>query len=98
MKRNRIVGSTQVRLWDIKMKVRLKSLKEILKMERAGEITTHHSDSGEWITVCTIGNPSHCQTFWYEDFGEEFLVVEHEKPISKAHYEIKKNIFVEENE
>ena len=75
------------------MKVKLKTLKQISKMEREGKITTHHSDSGEWITVCTKGNPSHCQTYWYEQFGDEFLVVDHKNPVSKDVYELRKEFF-----
>jgi len=75
------------------LKVKLKGLDEIKKMERAGKVTTHSSDSGEWITVCTVGNPAQCQTFWWDDFGKEYLVVDHENPISKEGYEVKKIFF-----
>jgi hypothetical protein len=88
-------------------KVRLKSLDEIEKLEKEGKIRLMNiSDSGEWRTY-GVGpgaerGPTYdrgvvyCKTFWYEEYGDEALVVDHPNPISKGDYNDFRILYEEE--
>ena len=77
-------------------KVKLKSREEFKKMERADEIEhIFTSDSGEITHYGTKGGISHIQSVWYDDYGDEYLIVDHPNPISKEAYEARKIFFDE---
>lgn len=77
-------------------KVRLKSQKAFKKLVRSGEIELLGvSDDGEVTHYGTKGNPSHILTVWWDSYGDEYLVVDHENPISKDSYEMRKVFFEE---
>ena len=68
-----------------------KEFKEMLKKGEIQLIST--SDSGEVAHYGTVGNPSHVMGVWWNDHGEEYLVVDHPNPISKDSYERMKVFF-----
>ena len=74
-----------------------KAAEEFKQMVRDGKIErVNVSDSGEWATYCTKSNPAFCMRFWWQDFGREYLVVDHDNPISKQNYENMKAFFDDE--
>lgn len=76
------------------MKVKLKTAKEFEKLAKAGEIEVIGcSDSGEITHYGTKGNPSHLKSVWFDDYGQEYLVVDHPNPISRESYENRKIFF-----
>ena len=76
------------------MKVRMKSMAELKKKVRAGEIElVHVSDSGEWMSYGVGKQPMTVKGFWWEDHEQEFLVVDHPNIISKDEYERLKPLF-----
>jgi hypothetical protein len=78
-------------------KVRLKSQEQIKRLLQNGEIQhIFTSDSGEISHYGTAGNPTNVQSIWWEEYGQEFAVVDHPNPISKENYEARK-IFFDEN-
>lgn len=79
-------------------KVKLKSHKELKGMVRRKEIERiFTSDDGEITYYGTGGNPSHIISVWYDNYGKEYLVVDHPRPISKDVYEQRKVFFNEED-
>lgn len=79
-------------------KARLKSKKEIKKLLREGKIKQHSiSDCGEITHYGTVGNPSAIMSIWWDEYGQEYLIVEHPNPISREAYESRK-IFFDESE
>ena len=80
------------------MKVKLKSAEEFQSMVRKNTILLQHaSDSGEVYHYGTVGNPSHILAVWYDEYGKEYLVVDHPNPISRESYEKRKVFFEEES-
>ena len=72
------------------MKVKLKNYDDLLRLVREGKIQHQCSDSGEWQHF-GVGNLY--QSFWFDDFGKEYLVVDHPKPLNKEVYEKTKILF-----
>ena len=92
------------------MRVKLKSQEEIKKMVREGKVSLwDSSDSGERTvygvplsgeTVKTdemgLSGPVVTMPVWFDDYGKEYLVVDHPSPISKEWFERVKILFEEE--
>ncbi len=77
-------------------KVMLKTYDEIKKMVRKKEVQMMNiGDSGELMHYGTIGNPSAVMSIWFDDYGTEYLVVDHPNLISKADFEARKIFFKE---
>lgn len=77
-------------------RVFLREKKEFRDMELNGKINhIFTSDDGEITHYGTIGNPSHIQSVWYGDYGQEYLIIDHPNPIAREVYETRK-IFFEE--
>lgn len=77
-------------------KVMLKTSEAIVKLIKNREVLPMHtSDSGEWTSYGVGENPTVVKTFWYDDHGKEFLVVDHPNPISKDEYDRLKILFNE---
>lgn len=79
------------------MKVTLKTHEEIKALIKAREIELmHSSDSGEWTSYGVGKQPTTVKTFWWEDHGQEYLVVDHPNPISRDEYDRLKILFKED--
>jgi len=80
-----------------KMRVKLKSQEEFKRMVREGEVKTiGGSDSGAVTHYGTAGKTTHVLSVDYDEYGQEFLVVDHPNPISREDYERRKVFFKEE--
>lgn len=77
-------------------KTYLKSRSEIKKLEREDKIDhIFTADSGEITHYGTKGNPSAIMSIWWDDYGQEYLIVDHPNPISKEAFEARKIFFSE---
>ena len=77
-------------------KVKLKTFEELKQMVKDKKIDLIHvSDDGEMYHFGTKGNPSHVLSVWASNFGEEYLIVDHDNPISSSVYEHRKIFFYE---
>jgi len=80
------------------MIVFLKSREEIDFLRREGKVVSVGcSDSGEMQHFAEASKgPLHVQSIWYDDYGDEHLVVDHPRPISRDAYEQRKIFYREE--
>lgn len=78
-------------------KVKLKSNKEINELIRQGLVELlGSSDSGEIVHYgVKDGGQTHVISCWYDDYGTEYLVVDHEQPMGRTSYNNRKIMFEE---
>lgn len=81
------------------MKVILKSKEEIREMELRGEIVRlFTSDSGEvshYGVKNSGGSGQPIMSIWWNDYGDEYLIVDHPNPMSRDAYKARKIFFKE---
>lgn len=79
------------------MKVKLKTINELKDLFRQGLIEWRSSDCSDasYLGVKT-GYGTMMFTVWPNDFNSDYLVVDHDNPISKELYEKLKILFTED--